>query len=134
MVRFAPEYITYVLNENFKDAKALFLSPLMAIHYAHLVMLVEQGIVSAADGHRIRLALDSISEDDVQRTQYDGSYEDLKAIAASTAVSGTAGADLHLVLAIVGLWGEDARRRLRFADVAAAERSSRLGALFGMDR
>jgi argininosuccinate lyase len=76
-MRFAPEYVRYVLNENFKDAKALFLSPLMAIHYAHLVMLVEQGIVSAADGHRIRLALDSISEDDVQRAQYDGSYEDL---------------------------------------------------------
>ena len=64
----------------------------------------------------------------------DGSYQDLKAIAASTAVSGAAGADLHLVLAIVGLWGEEARRRLRFADVAASERSSRLGALFGMDR
>jgi argininosuccinate lyase len=76
-MRFAPEYVRYVLNENFKDAKTLFLSPLMAIHYAHLVMLVEQGIVSAADGHRIRLALDSISEDDVQRTEYDGTYEDL---------------------------------------------------------
>ena len=62
----------------------------------------------------------------------DGSYQDLKAIAASTAVSGAAGTDLHLVLAIVGLWGEEARRRLRFADVAAPERSSRLGALFGM--
>jgi argininosuccinate lyase len=76
-MRFAPEYVRYVLNENFKDAKTLFLSPLMAIHYAHLVMLVEQGIVSAADGRRIRLALDSISQDDVQRTQYDGTYEDL---------------------------------------------------------
>ena len=32
-MRFAPEYVTYVLNENFEDAKALFLSPLMAIHY-----------------------------------------------------------------------------------------------------
>ena len=61
----------------------------------------------------------------------DGSYEDLKAIAASTAVSGAAGADLHLVLAIVRLWGEEARSRLRFVDVAAPERSSRLGALFG---
>ncbi len=40
-VRFAPEYITYVLNENFEDAKRLFLSPLMAIHYAHLVMLAD---------------------------------------------------------------------------------------------
>ena len=46
-MRFAPEYVTYVLNENFEDAKALFLSPLMAIHYAHLVMLADAG-------HRVR--------------------------------------------------------------------------------
>ena len=58
---FAPEYITYVLNENFEDAKALFLSPLMAIHYAHLAMLAECGIVSASDAHAIRVALDAIS-------------------------------------------------------------------------
>ena len=41
-MKFAPEYITYVLNENFEDAKALLLSPLMAIHYAHLVMLADR--------------------------------------------------------------------------------------------
>jgi argininosuccinate lyase len=76
-MRFAPEYVACVLNENFEDAKALFLSPLMAINYAHLVMLVRQGIVSAEDGRRIRVALDSISQDAVQRVKYDGSYEDL---------------------------------------------------------
>ena len=32
-----------VLNENFEDAKAQFLAPLMAIDYAHLVMLTERG-------------------------------------------------------------------------------------------
>ena len=36
---FSPDYVRIVLNENFEDAKALFLEPLMAIHYAHLVML-----------------------------------------------------------------------------------------------
>jgi argininosuccinate lyase len=76
-MKFAEEYITYVLNENFEDAKALFLSPLMAINYAHLVMLVEQGIVTRADGRRIRDALDAISLDDVQRAKYDGTCEDL---------------------------------------------------------
>ena len=60
---FAPEYVTYVLNENFEDAKTLFLSPLMAIHYAHLVMLAAQGIVSAEDAHAIRTALDAVSQD-----------------------------------------------------------------------
>jgi hypothetical protein len=38
-MRFAPEYVAYVLNENFEDAKTHFLSPLMSLHYAHLVML-----------------------------------------------------------------------------------------------
>ena len=46
-MRFAPEYVSNVLNDNFEDAKELLLTPLMGIHYAHLVMLVEQGIVSA---------------------------------------------------------------------------------------
>ena len=48
-MRFAPEYIKYVLNENFEDAKRLFLAPLMAIHYAHLVMLADRRIVGRPD-------------------------------------------------------------------------------------
>ena len=46
---FDPEYVSRVLRENFEDAKALFLSPLIAIHYAHLIMLRERGIVSEGD-------------------------------------------------------------------------------------
>jgi hypothetical protein len=63
----------------------------------------------------------------------DASYDDLKAIAATTTVNGAAGADLQLVLAIGSLWGEEARRRLRFVEVAP-EGSSRLGALLGLRR
>jgi argininosuccinate lyase len=74
---FAPEYITYVLNENFEDAKQLFLSPLIAIHYAHLVMLADRAIVTADDAHTLRAALDSISQDDLRCIKYDGSCEDL---------------------------------------------------------
>jgi len=74
---FAPEYVKYVLNENFEDAKELFLAPLMAIHYAHLVMLARQGIVSRADAHTLRAALDAVSQDDVRRATYDGTCEDL---------------------------------------------------------
>jgi argininosuccinate lyase len=76
-VRFAPEYVACVLNENFEDAKALFLSPLMAIHYAHLVMLTEQGIVQRVDARAIRGALDAIGLDEVRQVEYDGTYEDL---------------------------------------------------------
>ena len=74
---FAPEYVAYVLNENFEDAKALFFAPLMAIHYAHLVMLADRGIVSAGDARAIREALDGISSDAVRDLKYDGSSEDL---------------------------------------------------------
>ena len=76
-MKFAPEYVTYVLNENFEDAKTLFLSPLMAIHYAHLVMLASQGIVSAEEAHTLRVALDSLSQADVRCTKYDPTCEDL---------------------------------------------------------
>ena len=44
-MRFDPAYVSQVLNENFEDAKTLFLSPLMAIHYAHLIMLTERGVI-----------------------------------------------------------------------------------------
>ena len=76
-MKFAPEYITCVLNENFEDAKALLLSPMMAINYAHLVMLAAQGIVSGKDAHALREALDGVSQDEIRTVCYDGTYEDL---------------------------------------------------------
>jgi argininosuccinate lyase len=76
-MRFDPEYVSHVLNENFEDAKTLFLAPLIAIHYAHLIMLADRGIISAADAHTLREALDSISVSDIRRTPYDGTCEDL---------------------------------------------------------
>src|SRR5262245_30474881 len=72
LVRFDPEYVSQVLNENFEDAKTLFLSPLLAIHYAHLVMLADRGIIGAADARAIRDALDAISVNEVRCTPYDG--------------------------------------------------------------
>jgi hypothetical protein len=74
--RFSPEYIACVLNTAFEDAKTLFLDPLMRIHYAHLVMLGEQGIVPSAQVRAIRDGLDSISVSDIRKTEYDGTCED----------------------------------------------------------
>jgi argininosuccinate lyase len=76
-MRFAPEYVSLVLNENFEDAKALFLEPLMAIHYAHLVMLVDRGIVTPGDAGAIRRGLDGIDLAAVRAVVYDGTCEDL---------------------------------------------------------
>src|SRR6188768_4202271 len=76
-MRFDPQYVSQVLNENFEDAKTLFLAPLIAIHYAHLVMLAERGIVSPADANTLRQALDGISVADIRAIRYDGTWEDL---------------------------------------------------------
>jgi argininosuccinate lyase len=76
-MRFDPAYVSTVHARNFEDAKALFVSPLIAIHYAHLVMLAERGILSAADAHALRAALDSLSVARLQGATFDGSCEDL---------------------------------------------------------
>jgi argininosuccinate lyase len=76
-MRFDPEYVSHVLNDNFEDAKTLFLAPLLTVHHAHLVMLADRGIVTPADAHALREALDSISVADIRRTPYDGTCEDL---------------------------------------------------------
>jgi cell division GTPase FtsZ len=64
----------------------------------------------------------------------DASYDELSEIDAKTSVNGAAGTDLQLLLAVVRLWGEEARRRLRFVEAAAPEGSSRLGARLGLHR
>jgi argininosuccinate lyase len=74
---FAPAYVRIVLNENFEDAKALLLAPLMAIHYAHLAMLAEQRIVSNDQARAVRAALDGIDLAAVGAVAYDGTCEDL---------------------------------------------------------
>ena len=74
---FAPDYVRLVLNENFEDAKALFLTPLMEIHYAHLVMLTEQEIVSRSDARALNAALHRLDLAVIGAARYDGSCEDL---------------------------------------------------------
>src|SRR6187399_3189479 len=74
---FSPDYVRLVLNDNFEDAKALLLSPLMAVHYAHLAMLVAQQIISREDARALRAGLDAIDLDAVRAAKFDGSCEDL---------------------------------------------------------
>lgn len=74
---FASEYVRLVLAENFSDAATLFLDPLLAIHEAHLVMLARTGIVDAAAAKTIARAIRSVDPDEVRRTPFDGTHEDL---------------------------------------------------------
>src|SRR3954469_12959529 len=72
----------------------------MAINYAHLAMLAEQGIVARGEAHAIRTALDQISLDEVRQVRYDGTYKDLF---------------FYLDRLIVQRCGEDAAGRLHTA-------------------
>ena len=76
-MRFAPEYVSHVLTDNFEDAKTHLLAPLMSIHYAHLVMLTERHIIAKDDARVLRKALDGIDIDSVRQVPFDGAYEDL---------------------------------------------------------
>ena len=64
----------------------------------------------------------------------DLSHDELKEIADKAMVNGAAGADLQLLLSITGLWGDEARRGLRFSEVEAPPTASRFGALLGFHR
>ena len=97
---FDPEYVSRVLHENFEEAKALFLSPLIEINYAHLVMLRARGIITDADARALRDALNSISVADLKTAQYDHSCEDLF---------------FHVERKIVDACGEEIAGRLRIA-------------------
>jgi argininosuccinate lyase len=74
---FAPQYVTHVLNDNFEDAKALFLSPLLAIHHAHLVMLAERRILTREDGSALRRALAAITPEEIRAAALEPGCEDL---------------------------------------------------------
>jgi cell division GTPase FtsZ len=56
-------------------------------------------------------------------------YDQMKEITAKTLVRGEAGADLHMLLAIGDLWGEQAFSRLRFAEIVEQEDPSSFSAL-----
>jgi argininosuccinate lyase len=76
-MRFDPAYVSLVLNENFEDAKALFLEPLMELHFAHLVMLADRGIVSREEARALASGLRGIDVQAVRSVVYDGTCEDL---------------------------------------------------------
>lgn len=70
-------YTKLVLEPAYDEAKIHFLEHLLQINYAHLIMLVEQGIVTKQDGIAISKALRNIKQKDVQTSSYNPQFEDL---------------------------------------------------------
>ncbi|UWQ18397.1 argininosuccinate lyase [Jannaschia sp. M317] len=72
-----PVYRDTVLAPLFEGVKAHYAAGMDTINRAHLVMLVETGILSPDDGGAIAVALDGIATDlDHSQLNYTGEYED----------------------------------------------------------
>ena len=56
----APIYRDTVLVQIFEDAKRFFLEPLLAIQYAHTLMLAKQGILTESEAAQCLRALDTL--------------------------------------------------------------------------
>ena len=70
-------YVDAVLSPIYESAKHELLDPMMAVHRAHLVMLVERGLVAPDSARKILAALDGIDLAAVAASSYNGRYEDL---------------------------------------------------------
>jgi len=74
----SPVYQETVLQPIFNTFKAEYYRDMMAVNYAHLVMLTEQGILKNEEGRLIAAALKEIEgEIDPESLEYTGEYEDL---------------------------------------------------------
>ena len=73
----APIYRDTILVRVFEDAKKFFLEPLLAIQYAHTLMLARQDIMSDDEATQCIRALSALNLDEIRDTAYDGTFEDL---------------------------------------------------------
>src|SRR5581483_824220 len=73
----APVYADTVLAVNFSDAQRYLLDALLEIHYAHLLMLTQQGIVPQNVARCCLNGLDKLDRAAVAAARYDGRCEDL---------------------------------------------------------
>lgn len=70
-------YKELVLEPAYNQAKVNFVVPMLQIHFAHLIMLVEEGIVKKTVASEILKALEKINAKEFEKRNYDQSYEDL---------------------------------------------------------
>ncbi|MGH9597580.1 MAG: argininosuccinate lyase [Edaphobacter sp.] len=73
----APIYRDTVLTQIFADAKRYFLDPLIAIEYAHTLMLARQQIMPDTEAAQCIRALDALDLNAIRSAGYEGSFEDL---------------------------------------------------------
>jgi argininosuccinate lyase len=72
-----PLYAEHVLKPSFAEARAHLFDLMMAANRAHVVMLTEEGVLSAEVGATLLLALRQVEAEGVQARQYEPGVEDL---------------------------------------------------------
>lgn len=70
-------YASMVLEPSYDEAKQQFIDSMMEIHHAHLIMLVEQGLVGKEEAEKIAKAVSNLDMEDVKTRTYTGEFEDL---------------------------------------------------------
>jgi len=70
-------YTSMVLEPAYDEAKLHFTDSMVEIHKAHLIMLVEQGLVRIEEARKIATAVTALDLEDVKGRRYTGEYEDL---------------------------------------------------------
>nr|WP_231571148.1 hypothetical protein [Paenibacillus sp. VKM B-2647] len=70
-------YTEVVLAPAYDNQKSVLLEPMIAIHKAHLIMLVEQSLLTREQAAPIMDAIRALDLPRIQQTPYDGTFEDL---------------------------------------------------------
>ena len=70
-------YKEVVLEPAYENAKRELLPAMLAANRAHLIMLVEQNLVSRKDADAVMLAIAELDETEAQTSPYTGEFEDL---------------------------------------------------------
>jgi len=70
-------YAEVVLSPAYENAKKFLLKPMLSISKAHLIMLVEQGLLPRNIAIKIAEAIKELDLESIQESKYDGSFEDL---------------------------------------------------------
>ncbi|WP_462409848.1 argininosuccinate lyase [Neobacillus sp. Marseille-QA0830] len=91
-------YSEVVLAPAYEHAKQSLLEPMIEIHKAHLIMLVEQGLLEESEAAQIMKGIHALDKDALIQSTYDGQYEDLFFLVESQImdVAGEIGGSLHL--------------------------------------
>ena len=70
-------YTESVLEPAFNEAKEHLLGPMMAINKAHLIMLLDQALISEEEAKMIAKALQELDSEELRKCRYTGEFEDL---------------------------------------------------------